>query len=93
MSQRLPTRTYTTPEWLHWCLDAQQVNLVDRRLGKPYTLRGLPAAVWSWFSLGYDRLRVAELVAVTQAQPQADAQQVVRSLVEQWVADGLLIEK
>mgnify|MGYP001765823400 CR=1 FL=1 len=93
MSQSLPARAYTPSEWLHWCLDAQQVNLVDRRLGKPYTLRGLPAAVWGWFSLGYDRLRVVELVAVAQAQTQTDTQQVVRALVEQWVADGLLVEK
>lgn len=93
LSQSLPAGVYQTPDWIQWCVDARQVMVVDRSRGRSYTLRGVPAAVWSWFTLGYSRSRVAELVSIMQAQSFNAATGLVDSILCEWLTSQLLVEK
>ena len=93
MSQQTHPRIVLPPAWIHWCADARQVIVIDRSCGKAYPLSGLGAAIWNWFSLGYSRSRVVELVSVAGRQSVPAAHQLVASMVNEWIINGLLVEQ
>lgn len=93
MNQSLPSRKMQTPDWVTWCVDVNRVIVIDQQLGISLTLSGLQAAVWSWFSLGYGRSRAVELAAAAENQTETSADQRVRSMVDEWIASGLVVEK
>jgi hypothetical protein len=93
MIERPAAPLVAPPAWIHWCVDARQVIVVDRSCGKGYALSGLAVAVWNWFSLGYSRSRVVEMASVAESLSMAAAGELVASLVCDWMADGLLVEQ
>ena len=93
MIERPAAPLVAPPAWIHWCVDARQVIVVDRSCGKGYVLSGLGAVVWNWFSLGYSRSLVVEMVSTAESSSIAAADELVASLVCNWMADGLLVEQ
>ena len=93
LTQRAASRMVQPPAWINWCVDARQVIVVDRSCGKGYVLSGLGAVVWNWFSLGYSRSLVVEMVSTAESSSIAAADELVASLVCNWMADGLLVEQ
>ena len=93
LTQRAASRMVQPPAWIQWCVDARQVTIIDRACAKAYVLSGLQAAAWNWFTLGYSRPKVIEMVSSAGPQSLAAADVLVRSMISDWMANGLLEEK
>ena len=85
-----PGVIYSCPEGIRWVHDIQQVIIVDENRGLTFTLQGIDAAVWSWLSLNLSYEKLIRFIAMSLAQPLANAEQTLRTMLGTWHDQGLL---
>lgn len=84
------SNTVRFAEGVTWVNDAVQTVVVDACRGAVYVLCGAEMAVWDWLGLGYPFKQVVRLLAAMQADSGEQAAQALVSMIENWLALGLL---
>lgn len=85
-----PSLCYNTSANIHWCVDAQQILIVDDRRSLAFTLQGLPAALWQWISQGYNFEHLVDFTVELTSCSSIQATTTIQEILESWQVAGLI---
>lgn len=90
MSANASVTTYVVQAGVRWARDMDRIIIVDERSRLSCVLDGVDAAIWDWLAANHPLARVIALTAALLSIPEKQSEEIIRTALGNWHAQGLL---